>query len=208
MIWSLSLHQGGKKSHKNRTSHATTLCMHSGNSKRKMERFLSTSWFRVMRDTTWTLLQIAPLYFLLYLPSTTLLSSFSLWRREMLKRSALKSVPMTRFAINSADHQISFHTPPLTENYLCFRSFLLCSNKRLVFPIRVDCALSLAFSKIVEPKSQMTIEHSALKVRVTNTAGVRDTEKPLGINLHMVSPEIHPGLHCLELTSLHQSVDN
>ena len=115
---------------------------------------------------------------------------------------------MARFVINSVDHQISFHTPPLTEKYLCLRSFLLCSNKTLVFPIRVDCALSLVFSKIVEPKSQMTIEHSALKVRVTNTAGVRDTEKPLGINLHMVSPEIHPGLHCLELKSLHHSVDN
>ena len=127
----------------------------------------------------------------------------------MLERSALKSVLMARFVINSVDHEISFHIPPLTESYLRFRGFLLCSNKRLVFPIRVDCALSLVFSKIVEPKRQMTIEHSALKLRVTNTAGVRGTKKPLGINLHMVpSPEIHPGLHCLELTSLHHSVDN
>ena len=132
-IWSLSLHQGGKKTNKTRTSHATTLCMHSGNSKRKMWRFKSTSWIRVMRVATWTLLQKAPLYFLLHLPSTTLLSSFSLWRREMLERSALKSVPMTRFVINSIDHQISFHTPPVTEEYLCFRGSLLCSNKRLVF---------------------------------------------------------------------------
>ena len=34
-------------------------------------------------------------------------------------------------------------------------------------------------------------------------------KKPPGFNLHMVpSPEIHPGLHYLELTSLHHSVDN
>ena len=48
---------------------------------------------------------------------------------------------------------------------------------------------------------KMTNMHSAPKLRVTNTAGVRDTEKPLGTSLHMMpSPEIHPGLHCLELT--------
>ena len=32
---------------------------------------------------------------------------------------------------------------------------------------------------------------------------------PLPHPVHMMpSPEIHPGLHCLELTSLHHSVDN
>ena len=125
----------------------------------------------------------------------------------MLERSALKSVLMAIYVINSFDHQTSLHTPPMTANYLCFRGFLLCSNKKFVFPIRVDCLLFLVFSKIVEPNNQND-EHSALKLRVKNTPGVRGTKKPLGINLHMVlSPEIHPGLHCLELTSLHHSVD-
>ena len=119
----------------------------------------------------------------------------------MLERSALKSVLMARFAINSVDHQISFHTPPLTDSYLCFRGSLLCSNK-VGFLIRVDCELFLVFSKIVEPNSQND-EHSAPNLRVKNSAGVRDINKPLGINLHMVSsPELHPGLQCLELTSL------
>ena len=68
--------------------------------------------------------------------------------------------------------------------------------------------LFLVFSKIVETNSQND-EHSAPKLRVTNTAGVRDNKKPLGINLHMVpSQEIRAGLHYLELTSLHHSVAN
>ena len=72
----------------------------------------------------------------------------------------------------------------------------------------MECELFFVFSKIVETNSQND-EHSAPKLRVTNTAGVRDNEKPLGINLHMMlGPEIHPGLHCLELTSMHHSVDN
>ena len=126
----------------------------------------------------------------------------------MLERSALKSVLMARFVTNSVDHQISFHTPPMTANYLCFRGFLLYSNKKFVFPIRVDCLLFLVFSKIVEPNNQND-KHSALKLRVKNSPGVRGTKKPLGIKLHMMpSPEIHPGLHCLELTSLHHCVDN
>ena len=74
--------------------------------------------------------------------------------------------------------------------------------------MRVDCELSLVRSKIVETNFQND-QYSAPKLQFTNTAGVRDTKKPLGLNRHMVpSPEFNPGLHWLGLTSLHHSVDN
>ena len=84
----------------------------------------------------------------------------------------------------------------------------LCTPPPASAAYGVDCELSLVCSKIVETNFKND-EHSAPYRCVINTAGVRDTEKRRGINLHMVpSPENHPQLHSLELTSLHHSVDN
>lgn len=134
-IWSLSLHQGSKKTHKNRTSNATKL--HACTPETVV--YENGLLFKLFKDactfvTTYTFLPMAPLCFLAHLPRTTLLYSFSLWRREMLEGSAMKSLTMAKYiTINSVDNQILFLTPPLTQNYQCFRDLLFCSNKRLVF---------------------------------------------------------------------------
>ena len=126
----------------------------------------------------------------------------------MVERSALKSVLMARLVMNSVDHQISFHTPPLTESYLCFRGSLLCSNKRMDFLLE-QTASCLSFSlKSLNRTVQMTnIQRRSCGPQIPRVSEA--LKDPLGINIHMMpSPEIHPGLHCLELTSLHHSVDN
>ena len=72
----------------------------------------------------------------------------------------------------------------------------------------VDCELFLVCSKLVETNFKND-EHSAPYRWVTIPRALETLKKPLGINLHMVpSPEIQPRLHCLELTSLHLSVNN
>ena len=185
--------------------------MHSGNSKRKMGRFLSTSWIRVTRVATWTLLQIAPLYFL---PLTPTIHNASFILLAMTKGNCSKGQLWNLFwwpgllsdnRLLIIKFRFILHHWPRATYVLEAPYFVQIKGS---FLIRVDCELFLVFSKIVETNSQND-EHSAPKLRVTNTAGVRHTEKPLVIKLHMMpSTELHPGLDCLELTTMHHSVDN
>ena len=62
----------------------------------------------------------------------------------------MKSVTMARYIINSVDHQISFPTPPLTQNDQCFRAFLYSVQIKGWLSYKTDCELSLFGSKIVE----------------------------------------------------------